>query len=87
MSDVDEKPFSVQCSDVRAERAQVQRLYGVLTEAKKKAGESLSGNMDSFTAFVQKKTEQIRKQYGCQAVEYTVEVQDGHVKLKAKAKS
>jgi hypothetical protein len=87
MSAVVEKPFSVQCSDVRAERAQVQKLYGVLTEAKKKAGESLSGNMDSFTAFVQKKTEQIRKQYGCQAVEYTVEVQDGHVKLKAKAKS
>jgi len=87
MSAVGEKPFSVQCSDVRAERAQVQKLYGVLTEAKKKAGESLSGNMDSFTAFVQKKTEQIRKQYGCQAVEYTVEVQDGHVKLKAKAKS
>jgi len=87
MSAVGEKPFSVQCSDVRAERAQVQKLYGVLTEAKKKTGESLSGNMDSFTAFVQKKTEQIRKQYGCQAVEYTVEVQDGHVKLKAKAKS
>ena len=87
MSAVGEKAFSVQCSDVRAERAQVQKLYGVLTEAKRKAGESLSGNMDSFAAFVQKKTEQIRKQYGCQAVEYTVEVQDGHVKLKAKAKS
>jgi hypothetical protein len=85
-SAVEKRPFSVQCSDVRAERAQVQKLYGVLTEAKKKAGESLSGNVDSFTAFVQKKTEQIRKQYGCQAVEYTVEVQDGHVKLKAKAK-
>jgi hypothetical protein len=81
------KPFSVQCSDVRAERAQVQKLYGVLTEAKQKAGESIAGNLDSFTAFVQKKTEQIRKQYGCQAVEYSVEVQDGHVKLKAKAKA
>jgi hypothetical protein len=87
VSAVEEKPFSVQCSDVRAERAQVQKLYGVLTEAKKKAGESLSGNVDSFAAFVQKKTEQIRKQYGCQAVEYTVEVQQGHVKLKAKAKT
>jgi hypothetical protein len=35
---------------------------------------------------VQKKTSQIRKQYGCEKVEYTVEVQDGQVKLKAKAK-
>jgi hypothetical protein len=84
---VETKPFSVQCSDARAQRVQVQKLYGVLTEAKQKAGESISGNLDSFTAFVQKKTEQIRKQYGCQAVEYSVEVQDGHVKLKAKAKT
>jgi hypothetical protein len=36
---------------------------------------------------VQKKTEQIRKQYGCEAVEYTVEMQNGQVKLKAKAKA
>ncbi len=40
-----------------------------------------------FTAFVQKKTEQIRKQYHCENVEYSVEMQDGHVKLKAKAKT
>ena len=36
---------------------------------------------------VEKKTEQIRKQYGCQAVEFSVDVTDGDVKLKAKAKS
>ncbi len=83
---IDDRPFSVQCSDARAERDQVQKLYKVLTEAKKKAGESVSGNLDSFTSFVQKKTVQIRKQYGCDSVEYSVEMQDGHVKLKAKAK-
>ena len=81
------KPFSVQCADVRAERDQVQKLYNVLTEAKKKSGETVSGNLDSFASFVQKKTEQIRKQYGCEAVEYSVEMQNGKVKLKAKAKS
>jgi hypothetical protein len=36
---------------------------------------------------VQKKTAQIRKQHGCESVEYSVEMQDGQVKLKAKAKS
>ena len=41
----------------------------------------------AFSSFVQKKTEQIRKQYGCEAVEYTVEMQNGQVKLKAKAKT
>jgi hypothetical protein len=81
-----ERPFSVACSDARAERDQVRKLYQALTEAKKKTGESVSGNLESFSSFVQKKTEQIRKQYGCQAVEYTVEMQNGQVKLKAKAK-
>jgi hypothetical protein len=82
----EDKPFSVQCADARAEGDQVKKLYQVLTEAKKKSGEAVSGNLDSFASFVQRKTEQIRRQYGCQAVEYTVEMQNGHVKLKAKAK-
>ena len=71
----------------QAEREQVERLYNTLVAAKKKAGEAVSGNFDSFTTFVQKKTEQIRKQYHCQDVEYSVELTNGHVKLKAKAKT
>lgn len=71
----------------KSEREQVERLYNTLVAAKKKAGENVSGNFDSFTTFVQKKTQQIRKQYGCQSVEYSVELADGHVKLKAKAKT
>jgi hypothetical protein len=71
----------------QSEREQVERLYNSLVAAKKKAGENVSGNLDSFTSFVQKKTEQIKKQYHCQDVEYTVELAEGHVKLKAKAKS
>jgi hypothetical protein len=82
----EEKPFSVECSDARAERDRVETLYKALAVAKEKAGEAASGNLDSFTSFVQKKTDQIRKQYGCHSVEYTVEMQDGHVRLKAKAK-
>ena len=82
----EEQPFAVEWSDAHAEHDLVEKLYKVLTEAKQKAGEAVSGNIDSFTTFVQKKTSQIRKQYKCEKVEYTVEVQDGHVKLKAKAK-
>jgi hypothetical protein len=78
--------ITVQCSDARTEQDRVVKLYQALTEAKKKAGESVSGNLDSFTSFVQKKTDQIRKQYGCPSVEYTVEMQNGQVRLKAKAK-
>ena len=82
----EEQPFTMQCSDPGAEKEQVEKLYRVLTDAKKKSGEAVSGNLDTFASFVQKKTEQIRKQYGCHSVEYSVELQDGHVKLKAKAK-
>jgi hypothetical protein len=71
----------------QTEREQVERLYNTLVAAKKKAGESVTGSIDSFNTFVQKKTEQIRKQYHCDSVEYSVELADGHVKLKAKAKT
>ena len=71
----------------QAEHEQVERLYNMLVAAKKKAGENVSGNIDSFTAFVQKKTEQIKKEYHCENVEYSVELTNGHVKLKAKAKT
>jgi hypothetical protein len=71
----------------QTEREQVERLYNTLVAAKKNAGESVTGSVDSFATFVQKKTEQIRKQYHCDSVEYSVELADGHVKLKAKAKT
>jgi hypothetical protein len=81
-----DQPFSVQCSGAAPEREQVESLYKALTEAKHKSGEKVSGNLDSFAAFVQKKTSEIRKQHGCDKVVYTVEMQGGQVKLKAKAK-
>ena len=65
----------------------MERLFNTLVAAKKKAGENVSGNLDSFSTFVRKKTEEIRKQYGCQDVEFSVELNGGQVKLKAKAKS
>jgi hypothetical protein len=82
-----DRPFSVQCSGALAEREQVESLYLALSEAKRKLGEEVSGNLESFATFVRKKTAEIRKEHNCQAVVYSVEVQDGQVKLKAKAKS
>ena len=78
--------FVVHCSDAGAEREKVEKLFIALSEAKKKTGENTSGSFESFSSFVQKKTEQIRKQYGCEKVEYSVDVADGKVKLTAKAK-
>jgi hypothetical protein len=79
--------IKVECSDARAEKDQVAKLYHALSDAKKRAGENVSGNLDSFASFVQKKTDEIRKQYGCPSVEFTVEADNGQVRLKAKAKA
>jgi hypothetical protein len=78
-------PFVMQCTDPRAESENVEKLFLALSDAKKKTGEQVSGSLDSFKSFVQKKTEEIRKQHGCATVEYVVEVQDGKAKLRAKA--
>ena len=83
----EDSPITVECSDARAETDQVAKLFEALTQAKKKAGENVAGSFDSFSSFVQKKTQEIRKQYGCPSVEFTVEMNDGHVRLKAKAKA
>lgn len=82
-----EKPFAIACSDPKAEKEKVETLYKALVAAKKKSGEEVSGNLNSFASFVSKKTQQIRKQYGCEKVEYTVELEGGQVRLKAKAKT
>lgn len=79
--------FKTSCSNVDEDHENVQRLFNAMMAAKSKAGEAQgNANFDSFKAFVQKKTDQIRKDYGCHAVEYSVEMENGAVRLKAKAK-
>jgi hypothetical protein len=78
--------FKTHCSDVNADHENVEKLFNAMMAAKTKAGENANASFDSFKSFVQKKTEQIRKEYGCHAVEYSVEMESGQVRLKAKAK-
>jgi hypothetical protein len=83
----DGKPYVAAFSNVDGEHEQVKALFDAMMAAKAKNGEnSPAGSVDSFKAFVKKKTEQIRKDYGCHSVEYSVEVENGQVRLKAKAK-
>jgi hypothetical protein len=81
------QPVTLHRAVDKSEREQVERLYNTLVAAKKKAGENVSGSLDSFSTFVEKKTDEIRKKFHCQDVEFSVELADGHVKLKAKAKA
>ncbi len=82
------RPFRVACADIDADQAAVQSLFHAMLEAKQKAGQLADPNsFGSFKSFLKKKTEQIRTQYGCPAVEFSVEVENGQARLKAKAKS
>lgn len=84
----DEGTFRTALSDVNTDQEALKKLYDAMIAARSKAGDAnaKAASIDSFKAFVAKKTEQIRKDYGCHAVEYSVEMEDGQVKLKAKAK-
>jgi len=84
----DEGAFRTALSDVNTDQEALKKLYDAMIAARSKAGDAnaKAASIDSFKAFVAKKTEQIRKDYGCHSVEYSVEMEDGQVKLKAKAK-
>lgn len=84
---LEEAPFSVAWTDPKAERDKVEKLFQAVSAAKKNTGEKNTANLESFKKFVEQKTAQIRKEYGCQAVEYSVEMKNGQVKLKAKPKN
>ena len=82
------EPFRIVCSDVDAEVNQVKALYDAMAAARREhKAKGPAGNFESFQQFVKKKTEQLRKEYGSSTVEYAVEVEDGQVRLKAKASS
>lgn len=71
-------------TDPLREAEKVQELYRALLHAKEKVGEKGELNFEQFHKFVRQKTEQLRKQMGCEQVEYSVSVVNGQVKLKAK---
>jgi len=83
----DKRPFVTHFSDPDSSSAQVETLYQALADARRQAGDQGAGSLDSFRTFVRQKTAQLRKEYGCQSVEYSVETLNGQVKLKAKPRS
>ncbi len=74
----------VAVSDPLKEPEKVQSLYHQMLEARKLAGEAGEVNFEQFNQFVRQKTEQLRKQLGCQSVQYEIAVEKGRVKLTAK---
>lgn len=81
------EPSKIACSNVEREMETVRAFYDRMMAEKQKVGETAGAPFESFASFLKKKTEQIRKDFKCEAVEYSLEVQDRQVKLKAKPKT
>jgi hypothetical protein len=62
----------------------IRNLFHAMHNAQSRAGQP-TATWETFYRFVATKTRQIRQEHACGSVEYTVEVQDGAVRLKARA--
>jgi len=78
-SDEEAESFLLFTSDL----IEVVALYEAVVRAREAAGQPL-GAFASFATFVQNKSSQIRSQFQCQTVEYTVMVKGGQVRLVAR---
>ena len=76
--------FTASFSDPERETEKVQKLYQKLIEARTRTGEKAGApNLKDFERFVRQKTKELKRK-GSEEVEYTVSVEGGHVKLKAR---
>jgi hypothetical protein len=79
-----EAAFALCLSDPEKEMAKVDRLYQRLIEARSQTGESAGApSLSDFQKFVRRKTEELKKKGGHE-IEYSVAVEGGRVKLKAR---
>ena len=79
--------FAMSFSDPEHEKDKVQRLYQKLIEARAEAGDKAAApSLKDFEQFVCQKTQDL-KDKGGHEIEYTVSVEGGRVKLKARISS
>jgi hypothetical protein len=82
--DANPAPFSIQFSNPTRETRKVHDLYGALIDTRMATGEKTGApSLEDFERFVQKKTEELKRRGG-KEIEYTVSVEGGKVKLKAR---
>ena len=71
-------------SDPEQEKSKIVKLYQKVVQAHNESGESAAApNLQAFERFVRKKTQEL-KDKGGKEVEYSVTIQNGRVKLKAR---
>jgi hypothetical protein len=76
--------FAMTVSDPSSERTKIEELYRKLIEARTETGEKAgTPSLKDFESFVRKKTKDLQDKGG-REVEYSVSVEGGRVKLKAR---
>lgn len=76
---------SISYTGADREDAKTQHLYEAFRDAKQQAGENISKlTLDAFQSFLQRKTDELRSKDKGAKVEFSVSVEDGKVKLKAR---
>ena len=79
------EPFALLFSDPERENSKIEQLYKKLVEARMASGEKGSiPTFEEFGRFVREKTQQLKAKQAATQVEYSVSVEDGRVKLRAR---
>lgn len=77
---------TVRCCDPQTEPEKVREIYDNLLLAKRHCGERIGEvPFDRFQQMIGTQVRQIKDKLGCNAIEFTIEVDEGAVKFKAKA--
>jgi len=76
---------SFTCADAHREVEVVKNLYASLIEAKRRCGESTEDlSFPKFHRLIASKADGIKEQLGCERVQFSVAIEDGHVSFKAR---
>jgi hypothetical protein len=80
------EPSEFVCADAKKDISTVRSLYDKLVEAKRQCGEPTDDlSFPRFHRMVAEKSEALKERAGCERVQFSVSVHDGHVSFKAKA--
>ncbi len=77
------RPVDVGGSGGGPSEQQLQKLYKVYMDAKKRTGEASTLSLDALRAQIAKQVPSIRQKHNCEAVDFKVVLKDGKAMLKA----